>query len=40
MAEVTSAHGFAVDGNGATLTAVGGAGSTVTTQFVSELTAR
>ena len=40
MAQVTSAHGFAVDGDGDTLTAIGGAGSTVTTQFVSELTVR
>ena len=40
MAQVTSAHNFAVDGNGDTLTAIGGAGSTVTTQFVTELTVR
>ena len=40
QAQVTSAHNFAVDSNGATITAIGGAGSTVTTQFVSELTVR
>jgi hypothetical protein len=40
FAEVTSAHGFAEDSSGDSLTAVGGAGSTVTTQFVSELSIR